>query len=333
VASFQQDRQILFIYTNSYDFSADALIRRLGNAAVFRFNLDLWQDYAVTIDRGHFAIANAAGRTIDSSEVTKFLWRKPLTNQQLFPDRTFPRELVFEEEELAYAMHDAWNVMYLRGRAVLIDPLSDSVAGKLVQMQIASSYFQVPVWKVVSGTPLAHDSTRPQVVKSLTSMRTAARSVLFATRVDEDQLSSTSPWLLQEYVAAEHDVTVVAIRDALFAFSLSRAGFPADVIDWRRARNLAPTQTWIPHRLPRPVAAAIGQFMADMSLHYGRLDFLLKGDCYFFLEVNPNGEWGWLVESGGADVLDTLANELSPDTPCHPLPNPRIIKLEHRGTC
>jgi hypothetical protein len=332
VAAFHGDRQILFIYTNSYDFSADALIRTLGNAAVFRFNLDLWRDYAIKIDGVHFAITNAAGRTVESNDVVKFLWRKPLTNQQLFPDRTFPRELVFEEEELAYAMRDVWNVMYLLGRAVLIDPLSDSVAGKLIQMQIASSCFQVPPWKVVSGTQIVQQPNRSWVAKSLTSSRTGARSVLFTTRVDEDQLSSTSPWLLQEYVAAEYDVTVVAIRDALFAFALSRAGFPAEVVDWRRARNLTSTQTWVPHILPRPIAAAVRQFMADMSLHYGRLDFLLSGDTYCFLEVNPNGEWGWLAESGGAGMLNTLANELSPDTPCHPLPNPRIIKLGHHGT-
>ena len=213
MAAFHGDRQILFIYTNSYDFSADALIRTLGNAAVFRFNLDLWRDYAIKIDGVHFAITNAAGRTVESNDVVKFLWRKPLTNQQLFPDRTFPRELVFEEEELAYAMRDVWNVMYLLGRAVLIDPLSDSIAGKLIQMQIASSCFHVPPWKVVSGTQIVQQPNRSWVAKSLTSLRTGARSVLFTTRVDEDQLSSTSPWLLQEYVAAEYDVTVVAIRD------------------------------------------------------------------------------------------------------------------------
>lgn len=332
MAAIQRDQQILFIYTNSYDFSADALIRTLGNAAVFRFNLDLWRDYAIKIDGVHFAITNAVGRTVESNDIVKFLWRKPLTNQQLFPDRTFPRELVFEEEELAYAMRDVWNIMYLLGRAVLIDPLSDSVAGKLIQMQIASSYFQVPPWKVVSGAQMVHEPDRSCVVKSLTSLRTGARSVLFTTRVDEDQLSPTSPWLLQDYVAAEYDVTVVAIRDALFAFALSRAEFPAEVIDWRRARVLTATQTWVPHILPQPIAAAIKQFMADMSLHYGRLDFLLTGDTYSFLEVNPNGEWGWLAESGGAGILDTLVNELSPDTHCHPLPNPRTIKLKHHGT-
>jgi hypothetical protein len=72
--------------------------------------------------------------------------------------------------------------------------------------------------------------------------------------------------------------------------------------------------------------------MSDMSLHYGRLDFLLTGSTYHFLEVNPNGEWGWLDPSGEAGIVDALASELSPETACHALPNPRVIQLEHRLT-
>jgi hypothetical protein len=323
-------RRVLFVYTNSYDLSADTIIRRLGSEAVFRFNLDLWQDYAIEIDRHSVLIANAGGRSVGSEDIAKFLWRKPLTNQQLFPDRTFPRERVFEEEELAYAMREVWNAMYLDGRAVLIDPVSDIVAGKLIQAQIAAGYFNVPDWTMISGRRPRSEHDLPRVVKSLTSLRTRERSVLYTTRVAEEQLSEASPWLLQTYVPAEYDVTVVAIRDALFAFALSRKEFPQGVVDWRRARSLMPAQAWVPHELPDAVASAIRRFMADMSLHYGRLDFLLTGDTYSFLEVNPNGEWGWLDESGEIGILNALASELCPDTPCHPLPNPRVIDAAGR---
>jgi hypothetical protein len=328
-----RDRQpVLFIYTNSYDLSADVIIRRLGSAAVFRFNLDLWNEYLIEIDRHHVAITNPSGRTVESKDIAKFLWRKPLTNQQLYPDRSFPRERIFEEEELAYAMREVWNAMYYSGRAVLIDPLSDTLAGKLLQAQIAQRYFSVPDWTVVSGASVSGEAGPQRVAKSLTSGRTGDRSVLFTTRVEAEQLSPASPWFLQSYVAAEHDVTVVVVRDALFAFALGRAEFPAGVVDWRRARILTPAQNWVPHALPPDVAAAIRRFMADMCLHYGRLDFLLTGGTYYFLEVNPNGEWGWLDQSGEAGIIDALVSELSPDRLCHALPNPRTIQVEHRLT-
>jgi len=323
---------VLFLYTNSYDLSADVLIRRLGSAAVFRFNLDLWHDYLIEINRHRVAITNPTGRVVELRDIAKFLWRKPLTNQQLYPDRTFPQERIFEENELAYSMREVWNAMYLSGRAVLIDPLSDTIAGKLVQAQIASRYFPVPDWSVLSGKVARCETGLQQVAKSLTSHRTGDCSVLFTTRVVPEQLSPRSPWFLQSYVLAEHDITIVFVRDALFAFALARVDFPSDIVDWRRARILAPAQHWVSHELPQDVAAAVRRFMGDMSLHYGRLDFLLADGTYYFLEVNPNGEWGWLDPSGTAGIVDALARELSPDTPCNALPNPRIIQLENRLT-
>lgn len=324
----QEHDSVLFIYTNSLDLSVDVLIRRLGGSAVFRFNLDLWHEYRIEIDCQRVSIVNATGREVESKDISKFLWRKPLTNQQLYPDQSFPRERVFEEEELAYAMREVWNAMYYSGRAVLIDPLSDMVAGKLIQAQIARQYFSIPDWTVVSGASARRDVGRRPVVKSLTSLRTGKGSMLFTKCVEAEQLSPASPWFLQSYVPAEYDVTVVFVRDAMFAFALRRSEFPAGVVDWRRARSLMASQEWVPHVLPQDLADAIRQFMGDMSLHYGRLDFLLTGDTYCFLEVNPNGEWGWLDESGEAGIVNALASELSPDTPCHALPNPRIVQVE-----
>jgi hypothetical protein len=317
---------ITFLYSNSYDLSLDLLIRRLGTEQVFRFNLDLWRDYSLQIEARRFSIADPTGRSVSCDRIAKFLWRKPLTTQQLFPDRAVPREQIYQEEELAYAMRDVWNRLYLDGRAVLIDPVSDVLAGKLVQARIALRYFPVPSWRFVAGRSPGSTGIPPSVVKSLTSSRVGNRAILYTTRVSAEQLAPDAPWMIQDCVDASRDVTVVVVRDALFAFELERGGFPSGVVDWRQARTMTPEQSWKPHRLSPATASSIRQFMEAMSLHYGRLDFLLSGETYHFLEVNPNGEWGWLDPRGEAGILDALAEELSPKTPCHPLPNPRVIR-------
>ncbi len=320
-----QPPPITFLYTNSYDRFADAIIGALTSGNVFRFNLDLWREYIVRIEPELFTITNPAGGRVHSSQIVKFLWRKPRTNQQLFPDRAIPREQQYEDDELAYAMREVWNRMYYEGRAVLIDPASHLLAGKCLQARVAGTYFDVPAWKFVSGSATHLAKGRLSVVKSLSAQPVQEKSVLYASRVREDQLTPATPWMIQDYVEAERDVTVVVVRDALFAFELDRSGFPPDVIDWRRADLLAPT-SWAPHILPPRLATSIASFMRDMSLHYGRLDFLLAGSTYYFLEVNANGEWDWLDPHGDAGIVQKMVEELSPDTPCHPLPNPRTIK-------
>jgi len=319
---------VTFLYTNSYDGWADLLVDRLGGNRVFRFNLDLWREYEVSIDPGGFRFTNRAGRIVTAEQVAKFLWRRPRTNQQLFPEKDFPREQIYEDEELAYAMRELWNRMYYAGKAVLIDPCSDQLSGKLIQARIAQRYFSVPAWKMVSG--VKGSSGKPSAaVKSLTSRRVEARTTLYTTRVAEDELASESPWFIQECIEADRDVTIVFIRGALFSFEFQRDQLPPGIIDWRRAVEMDPALAgkWTAHALSGAVCKGIEGFMRDMGLHYGRLDFLLAGDRYWFLEVNPNGEWGWLDPEGRSGILDTLAEELHPDTPCRPLPNPRAITV------
>jgi len=319
---------LTFIYTNSYDGWADLLVDRLGGDRVFRFNLDLWREYAVSIDPDGFRFANRTGRIVTALHVAKFLWRRPRTNRQLFPEKDFPREQMYEDEEFAYAMRELWNRMYYAGKAVLIDPCSDQLSGKLIQARIAQRYFSVPAWKMVSGVT-GSPGTPPAAVKSLTSQRVEARTTLYTSRVAEDELAPSSPWFIQECIEADRDVTVVFIRGSLFAFEFRRDLLPRGVIDWRRAVELEPALAakWARHELPDSMEQGLRKFMQDMGLHYGRLDFLLAGDRYWFLEVNPNGEWGWLDPQGKAGILDRLAQELSPETPCHPLPNPRVITV------
>jgi hypothetical protein len=63
--------------------------------------------------------------------------------------------------------------------------------------------------------------------------------------------------------------------------------------------------------------------MAELGLHFGRLDFLLGEDGYWFLEVNTNGEWAWLDTEGHHGLLLKVASEIDPDQPRHPIPNYR----------
>jgi D-alanine-D-alanine ligase-like ATP-grasp enzyme len=34
--------------------------------------------------------------------------------------------------------------------------------------------------------------------------------------------------------------------------------------------------------------------MKEFKLKYGRLDFIEENDSFYFLECNPNGQFGWL---------------------------------------
>ncbi len=318
---------ITFIYTNSLDLTADLVISRLGPDEVFRFNCDLWREYKIKIDPHGFFIENPAGRFLQSRDIAKFYWRRPHMSSRLYPDRHIPEEIVYMEEEVYYAFRDMVNLLWSEGKVVLTEPMADSRIGKLVQLKVARKYFKLPSYKFVSGSPDYFEKDKASVVKSLSSERIKGNLVLFTTRVAEDKLDPSTPWLIQEYVPATRDVTVVFVRGEVFGFELNREDFLERTVDWREMGPETATDAWLPHTLSGNMTESIRFFMADLGLHFGRLDLLFGEGEYFFLEVNANGEWAWLDFDGKNGLLESILKEISPLTPRHSIPISRGISL------
>lgn len=322
------DKQpITFIYTNSYDSTTDLLIQKLGGDKIFRFNFDLWRDYKVKITRNSFRVENPSGRYADDSNIAKFYWRKAMQTQDLQPDEKVPVAARYMEAELWYALREVVNRFRSKGKLVLVEPFGDLWAGKFVQMAIASKYFTVPEYKFLCGAPDALEKGRQPIVKSLSSKRIRKGESFYTTQVDESDLDPTAPWMIQEFVDAEKDITIAFVRDRFFTFELDRTRFKDRTADWREVSLEDSTHEWPVHKLPDDLASSIPKFMSDMGLQYGRIDMLYSKGQYYFLEVNSNGEWGWLDYEGSHGLLEKMIDEVSPDTPIHPIPSNRVIKI------
>ncbi len=317
---------MLLIYTTSYDTTVDLLLHRMDEQQqrqCFRLNFDLWRDYKLELTGDGFCIEDPTGRFVDDTRVRKVYYRKPFTTKDIDAQIAISDQDAYCEAELWYALRDLINLLWAEGKVVLVEPRADMRVGKFVQTRIARRYFPVPRYRFGYGRPDAFLGGET-IVKSLTFEPITGKSdprVLYATRVAESTLSPDFPWMVQQYVEAKADVTVAFVRDRLFAFELDRSLFLNRTVDWRALPVDQTAAMWRPHDLPAEVEKAIFAFMCDLGLHYGRLDFLYDGSRYDFLEVNPNGQWGWLDSEGKYGLLEKIVAELSPTTPCYPIPN------------
>ena len=79
--------------------------------------------------------------------------------------------------------------------------------------------------------------------------------------------------------------------------------------DWRRY-DLANTPHLV-HELDTTVEDKIGELMRRMNLCFGSLDFIVTPEGeHVFLEVNPVGQFGWIVEQTGLPIYERLAELL-----------------------
>jgi len=303
----------LFI-TNSIDYVADLLVKQLGSEHFFRYNTDLWKDYRLLVSDETIEIEDPTGRRVTETDIVKVYRRSSMRASTIFPALAQTDAERYAEEEVWMALTDVLNIFWEQGKVVLNQPLATMRSCKMQQMRIAAKYFTVTPFRFVLGSEAYLRPGVQSVAKSFT-FKFANGVGFYARKVDEGSLDASWPWFLTYYIEADEDVTVVFVRDRLFAFSLSRDAFIAETIDWRKSPTRYAHRGWRAFGLPADLERAIFAFAAEIGLHYARLDFLKKGQRYTFLEANYSGEWGWLDPDNTNGLMAKILYEIDPRTP------------------
>lgn len=315
-----KEREIIvktLILTNSFDATSDVVVDHLTGDSLFRWNFDLPLDYKVAITSQGFTIDNGI-QQVTQADIRCVYWRKPYMDAgpENPPWDAYGPAGKFVREELVYLFREVW---YRVARSVgysLVRPDAERSFGKIQQLLTARSYFRVPDWQWSIGQSVG--GSDPRIAKSLTSTpieMPQGRRVMYTTRVSPAELDPSYPWLVQDLVEASDDVTVVYVEGKCFAARCPRT---FEGLDWR-AHIGTENIDFVPYQLSTRDEENIRQFMKAAGLHYGRLDFLLQAGELVFLEVNPNGQWAWLVPCGVEGLLETMGQCIVRPTEILPL--------------
>jgi len=118
-----------------------------------------------------------------------------------------------------------------------------------------------------------------------------------------------APVLLQEHIAKQSDIRVTVVEDTVYSVAIDSQGQDASRVDWR---SLGVT---LPHHvidLPQAAQQNLIALTRSYGLNYAAIDLVRSeaGDD-IFLEINPNGEWGWLDRVAGLDITGRIATALA----------------------
>lgn len=287
---------MLLLLTNSIDGTADVLVGLCAEhqQPVFRFNIDLWLDYRFAWTPAGFAIRDPSGRMVESEEVTSCLWRRPSLQDTPQWRGATPADRLATEAELHAVVREIAEWARARRLLRLIEPSAPRRVGRLTQMRVARAFFQVPDWSL--GWGFAWPTGRRMVKRFVPEAIGEGRHI-FVQSVDAARLSPHFPWLTQEIGQGTRDATVLFVNGRCFAFEMRRTRAELGIDDWRTLPN-SDREHWQVWGLPQELRARINAFMERLGLRFGRLDFLNGPDVTTFLEVNPNGQFGWLDEPG-----------------------------------
>lgn len=299
---------MLLIISNSMDGTTDLLLPFLkGRKQVFRLNVDLWSQYLISIDNDSFLIADPTGRQISEASCTGFYIRKAYF---LDEDRPKPNGGDLEswcQHQIRAIIDSLYWICNNKGLVRLVERNADRRLPKILQMRVGQKFFKVPKWSITTS-PRSSGLANEIVCKGLSSSFLGDYKTLFTTKARIKDLDPGFPWFLQEYIDFHLDITIVFVDRRSFAFSRERRS--GEAIDYRQSKGGQDTG-WEQYALPQEVERAINEYMDRLGLSYGRLDFVLKDNAYYFLEVNPNGQFAWLDPDNKSGLLDWVATCIS----------------------
>lgn len=116
-----------------------------------------------------------------------------------------------------------------------------------------------------------------------------------------------APASVQAILSGKLDLRVTILGRKLWCVSIKKVGQGIEG-DWRlTAKAELEIDSF---QLPDSVAAACHRLLHRLNLTFGAIDLALTDDGYWFIEINPTGEWGWL-DKPDRPIAKRIANELA----------------------
>lgn len=153
------------------------------------------------------------------------------------------------------------------------------------------------VCKPVASPVLIEDGT----LKAVYTRRLAAEDLADLRGIE------TTAHLFQAWIDKAHEVRLTVVGRRMFAAAI-HAGSDAAHVDWRSDYG---SLTYTDTAVPEDVADAMGRLMRRLRLRYGAADFVVDpAGRWWFLEVNPCGQWDWIQGATGQPIAEAIADEL-----------------------
>jgi ATP-grasp ribosomal peptide maturase len=313
-----EERPVL-VATEADDLTADMVIAELNrrNVPVVRFNpVDIGAGLTVSARFSTRPPAMAGrvrtlSRTADLTRVRAVYWRRPEwpTFSHLQPDdaRFAAAQVRFglggtlyamdcplwvnHPQHIAAADHKPAQLALAQRLGLAVSPTLITNDPDEAREFIAGAQGDV-LFKTLRWTPYTRDGVPV----------TGWADVVSADEIDDSV--RVTPHLFQARVEKTADIRVLVVGRHTFAVRIT-----SDLLDWRKDYSAL---TYDVEHLPDLVNKALHRYLEFLGLVSGSFDLVVDGEGdYWWLELNPNGQWGWLETETGLPMSSAFADLLS----------------------
>jgi len=199
--------------------------------------------------------------------------------------------------------------------------LSD--VNKLKMLKIAAfSGLNIPVTGIVSSKKNLKkilDSHTQLIVKPCSSLFGIPSSpnkedmlVMYSNAISMNDYDlfpeSFLPLFIQEKISRQYEVRVISLSNELYSTAVIPYNLDTDDI---RGLDVS-EKRYVPYKLPADVENSIRTFLKSINCSFGCMDLIVSPDnTHYFLEINPNGQFGAYGYYSGYNLYSEIAKFLT----------------------
>lgn len=319
---------MLLVVTNKSDLACDYLILRLKERGI-RFSRLNTEDFGrafhldITFDVAPKCLLTwGNGQTLGGEEITGVYFRQP--RAPVVPNGTAESDRLFVQRELKETLRGLWRL--IDAKKWLNHPRNLWLASnKLEQLAVAGWLgFHIPQTCVTMSAARVrafYDEHGGRIickaVKNGFSHDDDKVTLAMTRRVDRAFIDSFDsyaavPMIYQREIVKAYDVRVTLIGGHIFPVAIHSQEREDTEVDWRLwdvgTFDLKHEQIDLPH----DVAAYCRAIAKHFDLGFAAIDLVRGTDgLFYFLEVNPNGQWAWIEQKTGYPIRDAIIDRLT----------------------
>ncbi|VVE28535.1 hypothetical protein PIN31009_03497 [Pandoraea iniqua] len=317
---------MIVILSNKWDITVDFVVRELKarHAEFIRINTEeLLRDGVTVRMPGPRLVVGKGAKTVDlSSRVTAIWCRRPGKPYDFVPKEQKPSEAI--QKFVSDQWYSCLESLELLPNVRWVNPpaRSSQMESKLHQLQLAAELgFNVPRTLISNIGDEIRDFCEAEggrlVVKSLYAPLIEEpeqdffvfSNVITAEDLHDDKSLSIAPCIFQQAIWPKIDYRVTVIGDTVFTVRIGQSDGEHEeaVLDWRtREANVSLEAC----DLPESIEHLCREFVFRAGLTFGAIDLVEHAGQFYFLEINPNGEWGWLEKTARVPISSALCDTL-----------------------
>jgi len=317
------------VITNRSDLSSDYLIVRIKNRSIpfIRLNTEEYGikykiDITLSNTSSTFIINFEDGSTISKEEITAVYFHHP--NPPILGDTVAEDDREFAEREILEVLRSVWRMipedLWLNHpknlwRAInKVEQLTEalSIGFQIPDTLISSDKKAISSFVQSSEKSIIAKAVKHGFVNRENKIWVASTRRLSDGYLEDYESYAEIPITYQHEIEKAFDIRVVVVGKEVFATAIHSQAHKETEVDWRLGDLLDIDLRHEKIILPESIEKKCQELVRHFSLQYSSMDLVCsKNNEYYFLELNPNGQWAWIEQEAGHPIRDAIIDTLT----------------------